>query len=296
MRQVIEPVPPAEGGQIPLNPVAQTLGPIMNAEAIKEWKVKDCTARRILLATIELKLQNTLVGCKTAFQIWTRLNSQHDKCAANNKYVVQRNFLPMTIKKVCSPLHKRSKTILPTRYFINPGHDAMSHISAIETIAEQLRNKREPQTRLQICTKIIYTLPEHLRDFISVWESLSEKEQTIPLLTAKILNEESKNAMFKPQNLDLGYNATSNRGRRGGQSNGRGGFSGGDRSYDGPPAAKKPRYNESLCEYCQPRGFIATHPFAECRKHAHAVKRESANAAVSRSQARFGQRIHLTNH
>jgi hypothetical protein len=99
MRQVIEPVPPAEGGQIPLNPVAQTLGPIMNAEAIKEWKVKDCTARRILLATIELKLQNTLVGCKTAFQIWTRLNSQHDKCAANNKYVVQRNFLNYDYQK-----------------------------------------------------------------------------------------------------------------------------------------------------------------------------------------------------
>jgi hypothetical protein len=84
----------------------------------------------------------------------------------------------------------------------------MSHISAIETIAEQLRNMGEPQTRLQICTKIIYTLPEHLRGFISVWESLSEEEQTIPLLTAKILNEESKNAMFKPQDLDLGYNAT----------------------------------------------------------------------------------------
>ena len=95
MRQIIEPVPPVEGQ----NPAAQTLGPIINAEAIKDWKVKDCTARRILLATIELKLQNTLVGCKTAFQIWTRLNSQHNKCAANNKYVVQRNFLNYDYQK-----------------------------------------------------------------------------------------------------------------------------------------------------------------------------------------------------
>jgi hypothetical protein len=130
---------------------------------------------------------------------------------------------------------------------------------------------------------MIYTLPENVRGFISVVESLFEEEQTIPLLTAKILNENWKNAMFKPQDLGLGYNATSNRGRRGGQSNGRVGFSGGDRSYDGPPAAEKPRYNGSLCYYCQPRGFIATHPFAECRKPAHAVKRESANTAVSRT-------------
>ena len=145
VRQIIEPVPPVEGQ----NPAAQTLGPIINAEAIKDWKVKDCTARRILLATIELKLQNTLVGCKTAFQIWTRLNSQHNKCAANNKYVVQRNFLNYDYQKGNFFITQNEKTNSPTRNFsLNPGHDAMSHISAIETIAEQLRNTGDPQTRL----------------------------------------------------------------------------------------------------------------------------------------------------
>jgi hypothetical protein len=74
-------------------PATPTVGPVINADAIREWKIKDCTARRILLTTIELKLQNTLVGCKTAFQIWTRLNSQHNKCAANNKCIIQRSFL-----------------------------------------------------------------------------------------------------------------------------------------------------------------------------------------------------------
>ncbi len=75
----------------------------------------------------------------------------------------------------------------------------MSHISAIENLAEQLKNMGEAPTLLQITTKIIYTLPPHLRGFITTWESLPEEEQTIPLLTAKILNEESKNAMFQPQ-------------------------------------------------------------------------------------------------
>ncbi|XP_045034632.1 uncharacterized protein LOC123475695 [Daphnia magna] len=164
IRQVTEQVPSVEGG-----PVTPTYGPIINTDAIREWKIKDCTARRILLTTIELKLQNTLVGCKTAFQIWTRLNSQHNKCAANNKYIIQRSFL---------------------NYEYQTGHSAMDHITAIETIAEQLKNMGEPQTRLQICTKIIYTLPPHLHGFIAVWEALPEEEQTIALLTAKILNEE----------------------------------------------------------------------------------------------------------
>ncbi|XP_046647798.1 uncharacterized protein LOC124337828 [Daphnia pulicaria] len=123
MRAVHEP---AEG-QAVIDGAQVMLGPVLNADAIKDWKTKDCTARRILLSTIEEKLQNTLVGCKTAFQIWTRLSSQHNKCAANNRYVIQRKFL---------------------NYDYQQGHDAMSHISAIENLVEQLKNMGEAPTLL----------------------------------------------------------------------------------------------------------------------------------------------------
>jgi hypothetical protein len=53
----------------------------------------------------------------------------------------------------------------------------MSHISATENFVEQLKNMVEAPTLLQICTKIIYTLPPHL--------ALPEEEQIISLLTAK---------------------------------------------------------------------------------------------------------------
>ena len=69
------------------------LGPVTNAEAIKEWKKKDVLARRILLSTISPSLQTTLVGCKTAREIWQRLAAQHLKCAANNRHEIQRKFL-----------------------------------------------------------------------------------------------------------------------------------------------------------------------------------------------------------
>ena len=89
MREVLQAAAPIEGQAAPV-PV---LGPLLNEEAIKDWKRKDVLARRILLTTIEPKLQNTLVGCKTAHQIWIRLSSQHNKCAANNRYVIQRKFM-----------------------------------------------------------------------------------------------------------------------------------------------------------------------------------------------------------
>jgi hypothetical protein len=31
-----------------------------------------------------------------------------------------------------------------------------------------------------------------------------------------------------------------------------------------------------LCEHCHPKGFVATHTFAECRKHAQSLKRDSS--------------------
>jgi hypothetical protein len=89
MREVLQAAALIKGQAAPV-PV---LGPLLNEEAIKDWKKKDVLARRILLTTIEPKLQNTLVGCKTAHQIWIRLSSQHNECEANNRYVIQRKFM-----------------------------------------------------------------------------------------------------------------------------------------------------------------------------------------------------------
>ncbi|EFX69780.1 hypothetical protein DAPPUDRAFT_328739 [Daphnia pulex] len=71
------------------DPEAGVLELTNNAEIVA-WKKKDVLARRILLSTINL--QNTLLGCKTANEIWVRLTSQHLKNAAENKYVVMQRF------------------------------------------------------------------------------------------------------------------------------------------------------------------------------------------------------------
>ena len=65
---------------------------VLNAEEINEWKRKDIVARRILLSTIDKKLQITLVGCKTANEIMLRLSSQHAKKSTNSKYLLNKDF------------------------------------------------------------------------------------------------------------------------------------------------------------------------------------------------------------
>ena len=56
MREVLQAAAAIEGQAAPV----PALGPILNEEAIKDWKKKDVLARRILLTTMEPKLQNTI--------------------------------------------------------------------------------------------------------------------------------------------------------------------------------------------------------------------------------------------
>ena len=65
---------------------------VLNRAEIQAWKKKDVIARRILLSTIDKKLQTTLVGCKTAHEIMLRLSSQHAQKSTNNKYLLNKDF------------------------------------------------------------------------------------------------------------------------------------------------------------------------------------------------------------
>lgn len=87
---------------------------ITNATEISTWKKKDNTARCYLVSTIEQQCQRTLVNCKTAHEMWTRLSSQHQQNASENKHLLQQKFFEFKYAE---------------------GEDIVSHITSIETMA-----------------------------------------------------------------------------------------------------------------------------------------------------------------
>lgn len=113
-------------------------GEVTNYMAISDWMRRDVLARNYLVATIEPQQQRTLINCRTAFEMWTRLSAQHLHNAAENQHVLQHRFY---------------------EYQYQPSHDVMSHITEIETLASQLSDVGAPMTDIQIMTKIICTLP-----------------------------------------------------------------------------------------------------------------------------------------
>jgi transposase InsO family protein len=148
---------------------------VTNKKEIQEWKKRDIEARCILTATIEQQTLRTLVNCRSAHEMWARLTTQYEQNAQVNKHVVQQQFF---------------------EYSFEPGNDIMSHITAIETIANRLRDLGVTVDDTQIMTKILCTLPPSFRHVTTAWDNVPEKDKSITLLTAKLLKEEAMNKLY----------------------------------------------------------------------------------------------------
>lgn len=144
-------------------------GVVTNHKALNEWIRRDILARNYLVATIEHQQQRTLINCRSAYEMWSRLSAQHLQDAAENQPVLQHRFY---------------------EYQYQPSHDIMSHITEIETLASRLSDVGAAMTDIQIMTKIICTLPPSYRNFATVWDSIPVDERTISLLTSRMLREE----------------------------------------------------------------------------------------------------------
>ena len=97
--------------------------------------------------------------CKTANDIWKRINTQQLLVTAASVGVIRAR------------LHS---------YKYQTGHDVTTHISAIETLAEQLRDAGGSVEEADVLTKIVTTLPlPKVRSFRSTWVT---KKIVTPLL------------------------------------------------------------------------------------------------------------------
>ena len=85
-----------------------------DVEARMDWQRRDVLARNYLVSTIESQQQRSLINCRTANEMWTRLSAQHLRNAVENQHVLQQRFF---------------------EYQYQPDHDIMTHITEVETMA-----------------------------------------------------------------------------------------------------------------------------------------------------------------
>ena len=159
----------------------------------------------------------------------------------------------------------------------------MSHISAIELLAAQLKDLNEPVTEAQVMTKILVTLPPSFRHFLSVWDNVSVKNRNIQTLTQRLLKEENVTKIYNNGQSDPADSAffsnnfptqQGDRNTRGGHNNrrGRGRFSRPVGTTSRHPYIRK-------CNYCGD----TTHLYATCRNRLRKERKEETGAVAETS-------------
>ena len=146
---------------------------------IKEWQKKDVACRNYIIATIDEKCQRSLMTCRTAQQMWTRLRSQYELTSQENKHLLLQKFMS---------------------YEFEEGNDVLNHITAVESLASQLADVGMQIPDAQVATKILMTLPPSYGPFISAWNNVKEEDKNVQTLTSRLQQEE---ALKRLNNMEL---------------------------------------------------------------------------------------------
>ena len=144
-------------------------------EEVGIWEQRDNAAQLYITSPIEPQQSRKLINCKTAQEIWERLTCQFEMASAENKHILLRKFF---------------------EYRYPNNLDVMSHITAIETIANQLKDVGSPIDDQQLITKIICTLPPSFQHFVAAWDNVPDDRKTVSLLTSRLLRAENTNQPY----------------------------------------------------------------------------------------------------
>ncbi|UYV63270.1 K02A2.6-like, partial [Cordylochernes scorpioides] len=150
-----------------------------------EWKKKDAKSKMLITTALEFKYLQQIVNCQTSAEMWKKLSTIYELKSETNKYLLQQRFF---------------------EYKMNPNDNIASHIFKVETQAQQMKDLGEPISDVALITKIICSLPDKYKNFVTAWDSVSSEENTLENLTARLLKEESlqdhwdSSGNFKPDN------------------------------------------------------------------------------------------------
>ncbi|UYV64053.1 hypothetical protein LAZ67_2006405 [Cordylochernes scorpioides] len=123
------------------------------------WKKKDAKSKMLITTALEFKYLQQIVNCQTSAEMWKKLSTIYELKSETNKYLLQQRFF---------------------EYKMNPNDNIATHISKVETLAQQMKDL--------------------------AWDSVSSEEKTLENLTARLLKEESlqdhwdSSGNFKPDN------------------------------------------------------------------------------------------------
>lgn len=149
------------------------------SENKEEWEKKDAIAQRIIVTTIDKKVLMHLINCSSANEMFDKIKLLFERDNQQQKYNLLQEFY---------------------KYDFKSGSNISTHICELESLAHKLNILKQNISETMIITKILTTLPEKYRYFISAWESTPEDKQKLTELTSRLLAEEKRNKNHENSN------------------------------------------------------------------------------------------------
>lgn len=135
------------------------------------WESKDAKAQTLIVTRMTEDVILHIISCSTSAEMWRKLLSVYEQKTETSIHIVQQKFF---------------------QYKYDKANDMSVFLSKIQELQCQLRQMGEEISEKLIITKILMSLPEEYKHFISAWESASDDKQTLDNLVARLLMEEER--------------------------------------------------------------------------------------------------------
>lgn len=138
---------------------------------VHNWDTQDAKAQSLLVTRMSEEVMLHVISCNTSAAMWSKLHSVYEQRSETSIHIVQQRFFQFKYEE---------------------GTDMSVFLSKVQELQNQLKQLGEPITDKFVITKVLMSLPENYKHFVSAWESAPDDKQTYDNLVARLLVEEER--------------------------------------------------------------------------------------------------------
>lgn len=135
------------------------------------WEAQDAKAQTLLVTRMSEEVMLHIISCETSASMWQKLLSVYEQKSETSIHIIQQRFF---------------------QFKYDENSDMSVFLSKIQEMQNHLKQLGEAISDKFVITKILMSLPEDYKHFVSAWESAPDDKQTYDNLVARLLIEEER--------------------------------------------------------------------------------------------------------
>ncbi|XP_047033011.1 uncharacterized protein LOC124639612 [Helicoverpa zea] len=135
------------------------------------WMAQDAKAQTLLVTRMSEEVMLHIISCETSASMWQKLLSVYEQKSETSIHILQQRFF---------------------QFKYDENSDMSVFLSKIQEMQNHLKQLGEAISDKFVITKILMSLPEDYKHFVSAWESAPDDKQTYDNLVARLLIEEER--------------------------------------------------------------------------------------------------------